>query len=76
MLIAIIGADGIVYDLLDQDYIHNCKKLVNPLDSLVKVLQLGVDLLALEHVGLVYNKFTFDDHGLLAEDVQRSDCQN
>jgi hypothetical protein len=37
---------------------------------------LGGDLLALEHVGLVYNWFIFDEHGLRAEDVQQTDRQN
>jgi hypothetical protein len=76
LLSGCLGEDGSVQGLHDQDYIYNGKKLVNPLDSPVKVLQLGGDLLALEHVGLVYNRFTFDEHGLRAEDVQRSDRQN
>jgi hypothetical protein len=31
------------WGLHDQDYIHDGKKLINPLDSLVKSLQLGVE---------------------------------
>jgi hypothetical protein len=31
------------WGLHDQYYIHNCKKLINPLDSPVKFLQLGVE---------------------------------
>jgi hypothetical protein len=30
----------------------------------------------LEHIGLVYNRFTFDEHGLKLEDVKRQDRQN
>jgi hypothetical protein len=47
----------------DQDYIHNGKKLINPLDSSMSSLQLGVETCFLEHIGLVYNKYTFDQHG-------------
>ena len=59
-----LEGDGCVLGLHDQDYIHNGKIFVNPLDSLVKVLQLGSDLVAFEHVGLVYNQFNSDEHGL------------
>lgn len=67
---------GRVVGLHDQDYVHNGKKLINPLDSAVKSLQLGADICLLEHIGQVYNKFTYDDHGLRLEDVQRTDRQN
>jgi hypothetical protein len=30
----------------------------------------------LEHIGLVYNKYSVDDHGLKLEDVTRDDRQN
>jgi hypothetical protein len=65
-----------VTGLHDQDFIHNGKKLINPLDSPVRVLQLGLDVCALEHIGLVYHRFSYDDHGLALEDIQRSDRQN
>jgi hypothetical protein len=48
----------------DYNYIHNGKKLINPLDNLVRSLQLGVKTCFLEHIGLVYNNYTFDQHGL------------
>ena len=67
---------GQVVGLHDQDFVHNGKKLINPLDSAVKSLQLGADICLLEHIGQVYNKFTYDDHGLRLEDVQRTDRQN
>jgi hypothetical protein len=41
----------------------------------VKTLQLGRDVCVLGHVGLVHNKFTFDEHGLWDEDVSRADHQ-
>lgn len=72
------GLDGTgnAKGLHDQDYIHNGKKLINPLLSAVRVLQLGGDVCTLEHVGLVYNRFTADQHGLRQEDVDRKDRQN
>ena len=65
-----------VRGLHDQDFIHNGKKLINPLDSAVKTLQLGADVCFLDHLGQVYQKFTLDQHGLRKEDVQRTDRQN
>ncbi len=60
----------------DQDYIHNGKKLINPLDNLVRSLQLVVKTCFLEHIGLVYNKYTFDQHGLRLQDIQKTNKQN
>lgn len=57
------------FGLHDQDFIHNREKLVNSLDSLVCVLQLGGNMCALEHLGLVYNMYTYKQHGLKLEDV-------
>ena len=70
---ASLDDNGDARGLHDQDYIHNRKKLINPLDSPVRVMQLGGDLCILEHIGLVYQKFTADDHGLKLEDVKRTD---
>jgi hypothetical protein len=39
--------------LHDQDYIHNGKKMINPLNSHVWLLQLGVNICCLEHLGLM-----------------------
>lgn len=76
VLSAVLGVGNRVQGLHDQDFIHNGKKLINPLDSVVKTLQLGLDICCLGHVGQVYNKYTFDQHGLRQEDVNRSDRQN
>ena len=35
----------------------NGKKLINPLDSAIKNLQLGIDVCYLDHFGQVYQKF-------------------
>lgn len=67
---------GNARNLHDHDYIHNGKKLINPLLSAVHVLQLGGDVCTHEHLGLVYNRFTADQHELKQEDVDRKDRQN
>lgn len=60
----------------DQYFIQNVKNLINPLDSPVRVLQLGGDVTLLKHVEMIYNKFTHDEHGLKLEDTTRKDRQN
>ena len=55
----------------DHNYIHNSEKLVNLFDNLVRTTQLDEYLCCLEHIGQVYNKFTFNKHGLHLEDVKR-----
>ncbi len=46
------------------------------MDSHVKSLQLGVEICFLEHIGQMYNKHTFDQHGLKLGDIQRTNKQN
>lgn len=76
LLTTSVDTEGKWSGLHDQDWIHNGKKLINPLDSPVKTLQLGEDGAFHTHLGMLYNKYTFDDHGLKLEDVQRKDRQN
>jgi hypothetical protein len=45
------------------------KKLINAIDSFVKTLQLGFDVVMLPHLGLIYNKFSCNQHGLKLEDT-------
>jgi hypothetical protein len=71
-----VTASGQIQGLHNHDFIHNGKKLINPFDSPVRVLQLGGDICCLEHLGMVYNKFSYDEHGLRLEDIQRMDRQN
>jgi hypothetical protein len=71
-----VDEDGYYRDLHDQDWLHNGKKLINPLDSLVKTLQLGEDGVFHTHLTMIYNKYIIDEHGLQLEDVQRKDRQN
>ena len=59
-----------------QDFIHNRKRLINPMDSPVQTPQLGCHVVTLIHLGLIYNKFSYDQHGLKLEDTNRKDRQN
>ena len=52
--------DGGATGLYDRDFIHNGKKLINPIKSLVRIPQLGSHVVTLMHLGLVYNKFNYD----------------
>ena len=76
LLSAVVDEEGKCSGLHDQDWIHNGKKLINPLDSPVKTLQLGEDGAFHTHLGMIYNKYSFDQHGLKLEDVQRKDREN
>ena len=60
----------------DQDSIHNHKKLINHLDHQSRSMRMGVNLVHLNHVRAVYEKFEFIDHGLLSTDIERDDKQN
>ena len=73
---ATVDSLGNATGLHDQDFIHNGKKLINPVDSLVRTPQLGGDVVTLTHLGLVYNKFMCDQHGLKLDDTNRKDRQN
>jgi hypothetical protein len=64
VFLGVVRADGLVYGLHDQDFIHNGKKLINLLDSPVQILQFGRDVCCLEHVEQMYNKYNFDQYGL------------
>ena len=66
----------VIRDVCDQDYIHNHKKLLNPLDHASRVLMLGNYLVHMNHVQLVYEMFPIPDHGLGVDDIQRRGRQN
>lgn len=66
----------VVHDLCDQDYIHNHKKLLNPLDHASRILMIGEYLVHMNHLQLVYNSFPLLDHGLGINDIERKDRQN
>ena len=71
-----VNANGEVIGLHDQDYIHNGKKLLNPLDSNVRTLRLGADMAQHQQICQLFNHFIVDEHGLLQEDYDRKDRQN
>ena len=73
---ATVDEKGNCSRLHDQDWIHNGKKLVNPLDSPMKTLQLGEDRAFHTHLRMVYKKYSYNEHGLKLVDVQRKDRQN
>ena len=50
-MLARLNVAGDVWGFHDQDYIHNAKKLVNPMDNRVKLLQLGSNTIYFEHIG-------------------------
>lgn len=56
---------GEAIGLHDEDYIHNGKKLLNPLDSNVRTLRLEADMALHQQVCQVFNCFSVDQHGLL-----------
>src|SRR5450759_4435948 len=64
------------YGLHDQDYIHNDKKLVNPLDSVTRTLQMGTGVAELGHLVTISTLYDIKDHKLNAEDTKRTDRQN
>ena len=65
----------IIRDSCGQDYIHNHKKLLNPLDHASRMLTLGKInyMVHMNHLQLVYEMFPIPDHGLGVNDSQRSD---
>jgi hypothetical protein len=76
MISASLDENGDAKGLHDQDYLHNGKKLINPLLSAARILQLGGDLCLHNHIELVFQQFESDEHGLKMEDVDRKDRQN
>ena len=76
MFTATIEDHSYATGLHDQDYIHNGKKLINPLLSAARTLQLGGDLCIHSHIEQVFHQFMAEEHGLKMEDVERKDRQN
>ncbi len=65
-IIYCLNEHGESLSLHDQNFIHNGN---NPLNSHVRLLQLGAYSFCLEHLGLVCNKFMLDEYGLKLEDI-------
>ena len=68
--------DRDVYVLNDQGFVHGGKKLVSLLDSPTRQLVIGQVWITLNHVAMVYNSFSIDEHMLQDGDIQRNDHQN
>jgi len=76
MLSASLDENGDTRGLHDQDFIHNGKKLINPLLSAARTLQLGRDLYLQNHIKQVFHAFRALEHGLKLEDIKRRHYQN
>lgn len=57
--------------MCDQDYVHNHKKLLNPLDHTTHVLKMCEYLVHMNHLQLVSEVFPFADYGLGVSDIER-----
>lgn len=57
--------------MCDQDYVHNHKKLLNPLDHATRVLRMCEYLVHMNHLQLVSEVFPFVHHGLGVSDIER-----
>ena len=66
----------VLHELCDHNYIHNHKKLLNPLDHATRVLTMGPYLEHMNHLKLVHDVFPLDEHGLGSSDIERRDRQN
>lgn len=72
----VTGTGYVIHDLCDQNYIHNHKKLLNPLDHANRVLMMGNYLVHMNHIQLVYDTLPISAHGLGLGDINRLDRQN
>ena len=59
-----------------QDFVHNGKKLVNPLDLQSKSLCLGEHAVTVGHMLIVTSQFQAHEHQCAERDIQRLDRQN
>lgn len=62
--------------IMNQDYMHNGKKLTYPLDHAFRRLSLGGHIVHINHLWLVHDRFSIQEHGLRIEDLEREDRQN
>ena len=71
-------ADGsyTIKGLGDQDFIHEHKKLINPLDHRARVMMLNNHIVHMNHLELVTNVFDKLEHGLTRDHLLRRDRQN
>jgi hypothetical protein len=62
--------------LMDQDFIHDAKKLRNPILNATRDLFWGQFIATKNHLKLVMTLFPKEEHGLLEEDIDVRDKQN
>lgn len=65
-----------VFCLHSQDTIHNAKKLLNPMDQMARILQIGDHVVVWEHVGRAADYIASSQHDIRLADVERKDRQN
>lgn len=73
---SLMNVDGETTSLHDQKYIHNGKKLLNPIDSNACTLRSGGDLALHQIFCQVFNCFTIDQHGMLQKEYDKNDRLN
>ena len=69
--ITVINDEVLINNLLDQDHIHNHKKLDNQLDYVARDLRLGNYPVHRNYLGLVSKVFPRNIHGLREADITR-----
>lgn len=67
------GNDYVIYDMCDQDFIYNYKKLLNFLDYVNCILMMGNFLVYVNYIQLVYEFCFVFDYGLGFGDIYRQD---
>ena len=65
-----------VFALHSQDTIHNAKKLLNPMDQVARVLQIGEHVVLWDHVVRAAKHVPAAEHDLRMSDLERKDRQN
>ena len=56
LLSARMSVNGVVHGLHNHGFIHNGKKMINPLGSPLKTFQFGSDNFYLDNLGMIYNR--------------------
>ena len=66
----------VLRNLMDQDYVHHHKKLINQLFHASRMLQMGPFLVHASLLLLICDRFGYEDVGLNENDVTRQDRQD
>ena len=70
--------DGTIFclNIANQDYIHNGKKYINHLLHPSRQMNIGGHMAHMNHLELVRDAYSVQEHGLRLEDIERKDRQN